>query len=65
MVHRYNVVILDRDLPKLHGDEACRQIVMVGGESRVLMLTAAARIRDRVEGRSAPAIRLDPPRRQA
>jgi DNA-binding response OmpR family regulator len=40
-VHRYDVVILDRDLPKVHGDEACA-IVAMGGEARVLMLTAAA-----------------------
>jgi DNA-binding response OmpR family regulator len=49
-MHRYDVVILDRDLPKVHGDEVCRQIVAAGWESRVLMLTAAAGIRDRVDG---------------
>jgi DNA-binding response OmpR family regulator len=49
-VHRYDVVILDRDLPKFHGDEVCRRIVAAGGETRVLMLTAAAGIRDRVDG---------------
>jgi DNA-binding response OmpR family regulator len=46
----YDVVILDRDLPLVHGDEVCRRIVAVGGETRVLMLTAAAGIRDRVDG---------------
>src|SRR5215472_1852662 len=40
MVHRYDVVILDRDLPRVHGDEVCRAIVASGGETRVLMLTA-------------------------
>jgi len=50
MVHRYDVVILDRDLPRVHGDEVCRTIVASGGETRVLMLTAAAGIRDRVDG---------------
>ncbi len=50
MVHRYDVVILDRDLPRVHGDEVCRRIVAQGGETRVLMLTAAAGIRDRVDG---------------
>jgi DNA-binding response OmpR family regulator len=50
MVHRYDVVILDRDLPHVHGDEVCRRIVAAGGEARVLMLTAAAGIRDRVDG---------------
>jgi DNA-binding response OmpR family regulator len=49
-VHRYDVVILDRDLPKVHGDEVCRRIVAAGGETRILMLTAAAGIRDRVDG---------------
>jgi DNA-binding response OmpR family regulator len=50
MVNRYDVVILDRDLPLMHGDEVCRRIVAGGGESRILMLTAAAGLRDRVEG---------------
>jgi DNA-binding response OmpR family regulator len=50
LVHRYDVVILDRDLPKVHGDEVCRRILAAGGETRVLMLTAAAGIRDRVDG---------------
>jgi DNA-binding response OmpR family regulator len=50
MTHRYDVVILDRDLPVVHGDEVCRRIVASGGETRVLMLTAAAGIRDRVDG---------------
>jgi DNA-binding response OmpR family regulator len=49
-VHRYDVVVLDRDLPLVHGDEVCRQIVAGSGETRVLMLTAAASIRDRVDG---------------
>jgi DNA-binding response OmpR family regulator len=48
--HRYDVVILDRDLPKVHGDEICRRIVAEGGETRVLMLTAASAIRDRADG---------------
>jgi DNA-binding response OmpR family regulator len=50
MAHRYDVVILDRDLPRVHGDEVCRHIIGAGGETRVLMLTAAAGIRDRVDG---------------
>jgi DNA-binding response OmpR family regulator len=50
MVHNYDVVILDRDLPLVHGDEVCRRIVACGAETRVLMLTAAAGIRDRVDG---------------
>ncbi|GAB3458136.1 response regulator transcription factor [Actinophytocola sediminis] len=49
-VHAYDVVILDRDLPKVHGDEVCRRIIELRLETRVLMLTAAASIRDRVDG---------------
>ena len=49
-VHRYDVVVLDRDLPEVHGDEVCRAIVAAGAETRVLMLTAAGGIRDRVDG---------------
>lgn len=49
-VHSYDVVILDRDLPKTHGDEVCRRIIADGSETRVIMLTAAASIRDRVDG---------------
>jgi len=49
-VNRYDVVVLDRDLPTLHGDEVCRTLVAEGGPTRVLMLTAASTIRDRVEG---------------
>jgi DNA-binding response OmpR family regulator len=46
----YDVVVLDRDLPGLHGDDVCAAIVAAGARSRVLMLTAAATIDDRVEG---------------
>jgi DNA-binding response OmpR family regulator len=46
----YDVIVLDRDLPGLHGDDVCAQIVASGLRSRVLMLTAAATIDDRVEG---------------
>jgi DNA-binding response OmpR family regulator len=49
-VTRYDVVVLDRDLPGVHGDEVCRRITAAGAGSRVLMLTAASTIRDRVEG---------------
>jgi DNA-binding response OmpR family regulator len=47
---RYDVVVLDRDLPGVHGDEVCRQIVAGDSGSRVLMLTAAGTIRDKVDG---------------
>ena len=49
-VNEYDVVVLDRDLPVVHGDEVCRAIVESGATARVLMLTAAAGIRDRVAG---------------
>ena len=49
-VTRYDVVVLDRDLPGVHGDEVCRRIAAGGAGSRVLMLTAASTVRDRVEG---------------
>jgi DNA-binding response OmpR family regulator len=47
---RYDVVVLDRDLPAVHGDEVCRRIVAGGSGSRVLMLTAASTVADRVDG---------------
>jgi DNA-binding response OmpR family regulator len=47
---RYDVVILDRDLPGTHGDDVCRSIVTERSECRVLMLTAAGSVKDRVEG---------------
>jgi DNA-binding response OmpR family regulator len=46
----YDVVVLDRDLPKIHGDEVCRRLVADGLDCRVLMLTAAGTVQDRVEG---------------
>jgi DNA-binding response OmpR family regulator len=46
----YDVVVLDRDLPTLHGDAVCARLVADGCRSRVLMLTAAATIDDRVDG---------------
>jgi DNA-binding response OmpR family regulator len=45
----YDVVVLDRDLPGLHGDDVCAEIA-AGCRSRVLMLTAAASVEDRVDG---------------
>jgi len=44
------VVVLDRDLPGVHGDEICRRLAAGRAESRILMLTAARSVRDRVEG---------------
>ena len=49
-VYPYDVIVLDRDLPGIHGDEVCRRLIAEGSESRVLMLTAAGRVEDRVDG---------------
>src|SRR5215470_290893 len=49
-VNEYDVVVLDRDLPAVHGDQVCRELVRAGGEARVLMLTAAGEVEDRVDG---------------
>jgi DNA-binding response OmpR family regulator len=46
----YDVVVLDRDLPVVHGDEVCRSLAAAGCPSAVLMLTAAGTLEDRVEG---------------
>jgi DNA-binding response OmpR family regulator len=54
-VNDYDVVVLDRDLPVVHGDEVCRLISSGGRDTRVLMLTAAAGIDDRVNGLSLGA----------
>jgi DNA-binding response OmpR family regulator len=50
LVQSYDVIVLDRDLPVMHGDEVCKRVVARGSRSRVLMLTAAATIDDRVDG---------------
>jgi DNA-binding response OmpR family regulator len=49
-VNRYDVVVLDRDLPGVHGDDVCRALAAQRSQSRVLMLTAARSVKDRVEG---------------
>lgn len=49
-VNDYDVVVLDRDLPLVHGDDVCRKIVELGMPTRVLMLTASGDVSDRVEG---------------
>jgi DNA-binding response OmpR family regulator len=46
----YDVVVLDRDLPGVHGDDVCRALVVGKSRSRILMLTAARTVSDRVEG---------------
>jgi len=50
LVTGYDVIVLDRDLPGLHGDDVCAGLVKAGCRSRVLMLTAAGTIEDRVDG---------------
>ncbi len=47
---RYDVVVLDRDLPGVHGDEICQRIVAEKSGSRILMLTAASTVKERVDG---------------
>ncbi|MCG5216995.1 response regulator transcription factor [Streptosporangium sp. KLBMP 9127] len=54
-VHDYDVLILDRDLPRVHGDDVCRKAVEAGGRVRILMLTAAGDVRSRVAGLSLGA----------
>jgi DNA-binding response OmpR family regulator len=49
-VTRYDVVVLDRDLPGVHGDEICADLVASGALTRVLMLTASGTVADKVEG---------------
>ena len=46
----YDVVVLDRDIPGVHGDDVCRTLTAEGSPTRVLMLTAAGAVEDRVEG---------------
>jgi DNA-binding response OmpR family regulator len=46
----YDVVVLDRDIPGVHGDDVCRKLVADGRVCRILMLTAAGEVEDRVQG---------------
>ena len=47
-VNAYQVVVLDRDLPGVHGDDVCRKLT--GGDTRILMLTAAGAVEELVDG---------------
>ena len=49
-VSDYDVIVLDRDLPAVHGDDVCRQLTRGGSSSRILMLTASGSVDDRVQG---------------
>jgi DNA-binding response OmpR family regulator len=46
----FDVIVLDRDLPAVHGDRVCRELVRRGSTARIVMLTAAADVDDRVDG---------------
>ena len=49
-VTRYDVLVLDRDIPGTHGDEICRRLASQRDETRILMLTAASTVAARVHG---------------
>ncbi len=49
-VNDYDVVVLDRDLPVVSGDDVCCTLVESGAETRILMLTAATAVKERVAG---------------
>jgi DNA-binding response OmpR family regulator len=49
-LNAYDVILLDRDLPRVHGDEVCRRLVAAANPARILMLTAAGAVPDRVDG---------------
>ncbi|MDX6313767.1 MAG: hypothetical protein QOF84_4835 [Streptomyces sp.] len=51
----YDVIVLDRDLPGMHGDDVCAELIASGCRGRVLMLTAAATTEDLVDGLSLGA----------
>ena len=50
LMNPYDVVVLDRDLPRVHGDAVCATLVGSGSTARILMLTAAVTVGDRVQG---------------
>jgi DNA-binding response OmpR family regulator len=54
-VNDYDVVVLDRDLPEVHGDDVCRQLVVQESSARILMLTASGELEQRVDGLSLGA----------
>ena len=55
LVNDYDVVVLDRDLPRVHGDDVCRTLLDQGRNARILMLTASGSVDDRVTGLSIGA----------
>src|SRR5579863_6239637 len=54
-VTSYDVVILDRDLPVVHGDAVCAVLVAGPSAARIIMLTAAGTVSDKVAGLSLGA----------
>jgi DNA-binding response OmpR family regulator len=54
-VYAYDVVVLDRDLPEVHGDDVCRALSGDERETKILMLTAAGGTGDVVDGLSLGA----------
>ncbi|GAA2858804.1 response regulator transcription factor [Streptosporangium fragile] len=54
-VNDYDVIVLDRDLPVVHGDEVCRRLATGRIPARIIMLTAAADLKSKVEGLSIGA----------
>jgi DNA-binding response OmpR family regulator len=50
VVTTYDVIVLDRDIPGVHGDQVCRRLVAEGSPSAILMLTASGSLEDRVHG---------------
>jgi DNA-binding response OmpR family regulator len=50
LINDYDVIVLDRDLPEVHGDEVCVRLVEAGARSRLLMLTAAGGNDDLIDG---------------
>lgn len=49
-VNSYDVIVLDRNLPRIHGDDVCRRLAEEESPSRLLMLTAAGSVEDKVVG---------------
>jgi len=49
-VNDYDVLVLDRDLPGVHGDDVCQELTRRGGPVRILMLTASGEVSDRIDG---------------
>ena len=49
-LNSYDVILLDRDLPVVHGDEVCRRLVAGANPARIMMLTAAGAVPERVDG---------------